>query len=123
MLLDRESLFQACYEVARQTMSERRPIDADHITALARQFAEIAAGHEEFVVGQGCDPELITRAVVYLASAHAIPPMRDDTGWFAHMLAALVELACPNTIVGCEQELFFRDIEAGIATARSRYED
>jgi hypothetical protein len=49
--------------------------------------------------------------------------MCDDKRWFSDMLAALVELACPNTIVSREQDEFFRDIEQGIATARSRYSD
>lgn len=123
MPLDRESLFNACYAVARQTKWERRPVDVEYIADLAREFLRIAEQHEEFVTGQQRDPELITRAVAYLASVHAIPPMRDDTRWFEDMLAALIELACPNSIVGREEESFFRDIEEGIATARSRYDD
>lgn len=119
MPLDRTSLLDACYDVARQIMGD---VDADQTTILARQLADIAADHEQFVISRERDPALITRAVLYLASVHAIPPMHGDTRWFADMLTALIELACPNSIVGPDQDPFFRDIEAGIATARSRYE-
>lgn len=122
-VLDRQALWDACYEVARRTMWERRPVDAASITALAGEFARIGQEHEEFIVAHNRDPNLIVRAIEYLAGSHAIPPMRDDTRWFSDMLAALVELACPNAILSREQDQFLRDIEHGIATSRSRYAD
>jgi hypothetical protein len=67
------------------------------------------------------DPNLIVRAVQYLALTHAIPPMRDDTSWFQDMLAVLIELACPNCGATPELEPFFRDVERGIAVSRSDF--
>jgi hypothetical protein len=121
MKLDTEDLRTACHEVARATMLEQRPIDASIISSHTERLLGIARENEEFIIGQGRDPNLITRAVRYLAHVHAIPPMRDDLNWFSNMLQALIELACPNTEATCDLETFFRDIEDGIAVARANY--
>jgi hypothetical protein len=123
MKLNREELKAACYEVATNTMWERRPVDVASIEAVAAQFFKIAEENEEFIVGQGRDPNLIVRAVRYLNHAHAMPPMRDDTHWFYDMLQVLIELACPNTGASRELEAFYQDIEEGIAESRADYED
>ena len=122
MKLNRDELKAACYEVATNTMWDRRPVDVDSIQAVAAKFFEIAEFHEEFVTGQGRDPNLIIRAVRYLNHVHAMPPMRDDTRWFDDMLQVLVELACPNTGASRDQELFYQDIEQGIAESRANYD-
>jgi len=93
----------------------------DAIAEVAKRFFDIAIEHEEFVVGQERDPNLITRAVAYLAHTHAIPPMRDDTRWFSDMLGVLLELACPNMGVPQEFDRFYKDIEDGIANSRSDF--
>jgi hypothetical protein len=121
MKLDVDDLRSACHEVAKSTLWEQRPIDAALIEAHAEKLFRIAQGHEEFIIGQGRDPNLIARAVRYLDHAHAIPPMADDERWFSNMLEALIELACPNTVVTKEMETFFSDIEEGISIARSSY--
>ena len=123
MKLNREELKAACYEVATNTMWERRPIDVASIEAVAAQFFKIAEDHEEYVVELGRDPNLIIRAVRYLNHVHAMPPMRDDTDWFYEMLQVLVELACPNTAGSPELEAFYRDIEEGIASLRADYQN
>lgn len=121
MILNRDELRAVCFEVARETMHEKRPVDVGLIQDLADQFFRGAADYEDFVAGQNRDPNLIIRAVRYLLSRHAIPPMRDDTRWFGDMLDALLELACPNTIADPEDDAFFRDIETGLAIARSSF--
>src|SRR5437763_15709436 len=98
MELDRTALRNACRDVARTTMWDTQPVDVTAIETLADRFLTIALDHQDFVFGQGRDPNLITRAVRYLAHSLAIPPMKDDTQWFEDMLAALIELACPNTL-------------------------
>jgi hypothetical protein len=123
MKLDIDDLRTACHEVARATMWEQRPIDESIIDAHSERLFRIAREHEEFITGQGRDPNLIIRAVRYLAHAHAIPPMRDDVHWFSTMLWTLIELACPNTGTTQDLETFFRDIEEGIAVARADYRD
>ena len=108
MKLNRDELKAACYAVATNTMWEQRPVDVKSIQAVAANFVKIAEFHEEFVVEQGRDPNLIVRAVRYLDHVHAMPPMRDDTRWFDDMLQVLIELACPNTGASRELEAFFR---------------
>ena len=123
MKLDRDELKAACYEVATNTMWERRPIDVEAIQAVAAEFVKTAEFHEEFVIGQGRDPNSIIWAVRYLNYVHAMPPMRDDTRWFDDMLQVLVELVCPNSVGSRELEPFFQDIEQGIANYRTGYDN
>ena len=119
MELDTDALQRACYEVAKETKWDARPVDTDDIRRLADELYRIASERAEFVAEAERDPNLVTRAVRYLAHAHAIPPMRDDTSWFREMLEALVELACPNTGMTPEIAAFFYDIETGIAVSRA----
>jgi hypothetical protein len=95
MKLDRDELKAACYVVATNTMWEQRPVDVDAIQVVAAKFVEIAEFHEQFVVEQERDPNLIVRAVRYLDQVHAMPSMRDDTRWFDDMVQVLVELGLP----------------------------
>jgi hypothetical protein len=123
MKLNREELRAACYDVATNTMWVQRPVDVASIEAVSARFFKIAEDQEQFVTELGRDPNLIVRAVRYLNHAHAMPPMRDDTKWFYDMLQVLIDLACPNTGASPELEIFFRDIEEGIAASRSDYQD
>ena len=63
MRLDKTALRNACRDVARTTMWDTQPVDVGAIEKLADRFLAIALDHEEFVVGQNRDPNLITRAV------------------------------------------------------------
>ena len=120
-LVDRTALLDACYRIARTTMWARHPVDADRIEAVARALCEAALTHEDYIVEAGRDPDLLRLCVEYLEKTQAIPPMADDTRWFADMLSVLVELAVPNSIAGVESEGLYREIEAGIAVSRSAY--
>ena len=119
--LDRHQLYLACFTAARNTLWERGPTDLNPVEDLAKRFFDIAVRHEEFITDQGRDPDLITRAVAYLSQTHAIPPMKDDTRWFADMLEVLIELACPDMMSPSpgEFDTFYCDIEEGIASARA----
>ena len=121
--LDRPALMNACHRVARTTMWARHPIDADRIQALARSLCEVVLAYEDQIVEAGRDPNLLRSCVEYLETTQAIPPMADDTRWFADMLAVLVELAVPNTVADTRVEGLYREreIEAGIAVSRSSY--
>lgn len=121
MELDVSDLRAACYEVARGTMWDLRPIDASIIERHAEQLFTIAQNYEDYLKQQGRDPNIIARAVRYLAHVHAMPPMSNDVRWFTSMLMVLIELVCPNTVVSRDAEFFFRDIEMGIACARAEY--
>jgi hypothetical protein len=116
--LDQKELKVACFGVARNTMWDRRPIDVAKIEFVADQLYKIAIDYNDFITEQRRDPNIITRAVMYLSTTHAIPPMRDDIRWFSDMLAVLVELACPNTIGSNGSDQFYHDIEKGIASSK-----
>lgn len=127
--LDRDELERACREVVRSTLWQTpNPqdihdiVDADQIARLTAAYVEEALWHLDFVEGTGRDPNLITRAVRYLAATHAIPPMGEDLAWFHYMLQALVELACPNTGQNRESAAFLADIRAGIEEAEADLE-
>lgn len=93
MELNTEALHAACLGVARETLwkpkGEKKSTEKK-IETLAEKLHTVALHHVEFITEQGRDPNLLVRAVRYLARTHAIPPMRDDTGWFVDMLDVLV---------------------------------
>ena len=128
--MDNAALKNACFKAARAALWQTpHPqdisdiIDTDQIERLSQCFYEIAAWHIETTESLNCDPNLITRAVLYLAYVHAIPPMKEDTRWFKEMLHVLVELACPNITPTEEAAQFLIDIEQGIKIARQSMEE
>lgn len=121
MTLDNEALLEACLEVARAIRWRDNPVDEVLAKAAVELYFDAAIQHEDFLVGQGRDPNIIVRAVRYIAYKHAIPPMEGDVESFASMLDVLIELACPNTGSDQDQEQFFKDIEEGIQEARRDY--
>jgi hypothetical protein len=116
--LNHEALRAACFEAARKTMADARPMDVERIRRLANSFYLFAREHVSRIKEQGCDPDILVRAVSYLAGTHAIAQMHDSTEWFFFMLRALVELACPQREQNVETIGFFADLENGIRRAR-----
>jgi hypothetical protein len=118
MELNTEALHAACLEVARATLwnpdSEKKSTEKK-IEALAEKLHTVALHHLEFITETNRDPNLLVRAVRYLAHTHAIPPMRDDTGWFLDMLQVLIELACPNTDLPPRGKAFIADLRRGLS--------
>jgi hypothetical protein len=102
-------------------MWQREPIDVCQIETLSEAFFKRAEESVEFVIEAGRDPNVVTRCVAYLARAHAIPPMRDDTNWFGDMFECLLELSVPNCGGNAESENFYRDLEEGLSVSRSDY--
>lgn len=121
MKLDNDALLAACFEVARAIRWRDNPVDEVLAKAMIKLYFNAAIQHEEFIVGQGRDPNIIVRAVRYIAHKHAIPPMEGNIEGFASMLDVLIELACPNTEVDQNKEQLFKDIEEGIREARRDY--
>ena len=105
-----EDLQAACYDVARETMRGRRPVDADEIQRLAERFYELATEHVRYVEGKGHPAALVVRAVRYLGGAHAILPTRDTVFWFTDMLSVLVELTCPHSQTSPRNAQFYLDL-------------
>ena len=90
-------------------------------TPVVSSLCDAALMHEDCIVDASRDPNLLHLCVEYLDKTQAIPPMADDTRWFADMLSVLVELAIPNSISGPDSEGLYREIDAGIAVSRSTY--
>ena len=118
---DKTSLFETCKKVAGQTLWQTpRPInvtdivDSEQIKQTTQKYFEEALRHVEFITEQKRDPNLITRAVLYLSEHHAIPPMKENITWFSNMLEVLIELACPNVIDSEKPAPFLYDIEEAI---------
>jgi hypothetical protein len=121
--LDHEVLRAACFDAARKTLEDARPIDVAKIHRLADRFYHFALDHVNRIRKQGRDPNILVRAVHYLAHTHAIQPMHDSTEWFFFMLRALLELACPERVQNSESFAIFSDIEEGLTVARQLGED
>lgn len=114
MELNSEALYAACLDAARSALWRKPPRTPQEIEALAQQFCAIALDHCEFITEQSRDPNLLVRAVRYLAHTHALPPMEFDTRWFRDMLEVLVELACPNAGLPPGGETFLKDLRTGL---------
>lgn len=117
-VLRKGALNDACVELAKQILSSRKGISADLVETLAARFQSEALHHLEFIEGQGRDPNLLTRAVHYIADAHAIPPMGTDAVWFRSMIDFAVELAVPNSGVSDEGIAFLADVRDGLKVER-----
>ena len=82
MELNIEALHAACLGVAREKLwkpkGEKKSM-VKKIEALAKKLHSVALTHIGFIIEQRNDPNLLVRAVRYLAHTHAIPPMRDST--------------------------------------------
>lgn len=122
MDLDHAELHAACYQAAQKTMMDARPTDVQRIQKLSDTFYAFSLEHVSRLKIQGRDPNIVVRAVKYLAETHAIQPMHDSTEWFFFILRALLELACPERRTNRVAREFFRDIEEGLAFARRQDE-
>ncbi|MDD2335835.1 MAG: hypothetical protein PHD01_04575 [Geobacteraceae bacterium] len=123
MDLNHAELHAACYITAKKTMMDARPTDVQRIKKLADTFYTLCLEHIGRVKALGRDPNIVVRAVKYLADTHAIQPMHDSTEWFFFMLRALLELACPEKVNNRDSLVFFTDIEEGLAQACCQIED
>ncbi|MDQ3902884.1 MAG: hypothetical protein M3247_04405, partial [Thermoproteota archaeon] len=103
-------------------MWDIRPFDAAKIGEHAEALHQVAISKLGFINPQKDDPNVIIRAVHYLADTQAIPPYWDNTEWFERMLHALISLACPEVTrllnpgyrLSEESRLFLSDIKNGI---------
>ena len=89
------------------------------IGGLAEKLNVIAMERIEDRDTLGRDVPVVTRAVVYLTQAHAIPPMGDHAEWFGYMLDAVLEVARPNSGLNGLAKEFLKDMRDGIADAET----
>ena len=118
--LQKGALNDACRRVAEQILWTPAGTSADLVETLAGKFQEIAERHDKFIIGQEEDPNVITRAVSYMADVHAVPmSVSRSMQWFDAVLSCLVELAVPNSVVSEGSLPFFDDVRRGIETAEA----
>jgi hypothetical protein len=114
------ALADACFELARVLKwSKDSAVPEREIGGLAEKLNAIAMErvHDRDTLGR--DVPVVTRAVVYLTQAHAIPPMGDHTEWFGYMLDAVLEVARPNSGLEGQAREFLNDMRDGIADAET----
>lgn len=120
--LHKGALNDACCALAREVLWKPNGASNDLVETLAAKFQDVALNHLDFVIGQGRDPNLITRAVYYL-QVHAIPPRKTDVIWFKTMLDCVIEMAVPNSNLDDKQSEFLKDIRDGIDIAEHPFGD
>lgn len=108
------ALNDACQKMAKCVLISDSGLSNDIVETLAAKFEDEALHYLDFIVGQDRDPNILTRAVNYLAESQAIPPMGTDLSWFRQMLTCSVELAVPNAGLTSKGAAFLKDVGAGI---------
>ena len=116
---NRQALHDACYRIARTTMSATRPDDFVRIQAVADSLYGTALYYEMCVLESGRDPNILVRCVEYLESSHAVPAMGADSTWFPNRLEVLLDLVTPDRFDVLDNDAFLRDLEAGLSVFRS----
>lgn len=127
--LDLEALREACRTVAKATLWQTPEvrdisdiIDSDQIERTVEAYYVAAELRANELAEDGHDPNFVTRAVLYLAHEHAIPPMKEDTRWFQEALDILVRLISPITVPDGGMTAFMRDIERAARRYRREVE-
>ncbi|MGW8306361.1 MAG: hypothetical protein ACWGIK_11145 [Achromobacter pulmonis] len=105
----------ACREVAKATLWTRGEPSADIIETQTHKLMKRCESNIAYIADMGRDPNMLTRAVRYIAHTHAIPPMGTGIEWFASTVECLIELAVPNTGQTAESSAFLHDVQEGIS--------
>ena len=114
--LDEDALRDASRDLARVVLAAGQPqVSNDILETLAARFEREAVDFAPMVARAGRDPNLLTRAIIYITDAHALPLMGTDMDWFRQTLACLVELAVPGIALSERGGAFLRDVQVGIA--------
>lgn len=110
----RGALNDACVALAKSVYPGSMELSPDVIETLAYKYETIAIQYLDYIVMQGRDPNILTRAVTYLCDAHGIPPMGTEMSWFENMFQCVIELAVPNSLYGGDALNFLNDVRDGI---------
>lgn len=119
MELEVSALKIACFDVAVNTKWMKPKEGMNEVEAFAEELYKAAESRKESIEKKGRNPNIIIRAVFHISSLHAKVAAVDDMAWFMEKLDTLLEIACPKAEK--TSEAFFKDIEEGIALARSKY--
>jgi hypothetical protein len=112
---DEDLLRDASRDLARVVLAAGQPqVSNDILETLAAKFEREAVDFAPMVARAGRDPNLLTRAIIYITDAHALPLMGTDMEWFRQTLACLVELAVPGIALSERGGSFLHDVQVGI---------
>lgn len=125
--LDRSALEAACRRVCDGTIRiPDAPENLDDIVTtqeveeLLEGYLHFATGFADTVERTGDDPNLIVRAVDYIAYRVAIPAFGQDVLWFRNCLWVLAQLASPEMFaLPVESFPFHDDLARGLARAQA----
>lgn len=106
-------LYRACIAVAHNVLWRNGATSSDIVETLAQKFHAIAEEHQDFVRKQREHDDVIADAVEYIAHVHALPT-GTDTQWFRNQLAALIEVAVPNTGLSEDAAKLLPHLQEGI---------
>lgn len=116
---ERAALLVACRDVAKVTLWQAAEpfditdiIDSEQIEKAVSAYYREAEQRADELEEAGHDPTIVTRAVLYLADEHALPPMKEDVRWFRESLEVLMRLVQPLSSPTAAHVAFMRDIEA-----------
>jgi hypothetical protein len=113
--LDEDALRDASRDLARVVLAAGQPqVSNDILETLAARFEREAVDFAPMVARAGRDPNLLTRAIIYITDAHALPLMGTDMEWFRQTLACLIELAVPGIALSERGGAFLHDVQVGI---------
>lgn len=109
-----DGLSEACREMARLVLSKKENSSSNLVETLAQKYYDIAASHKNFLNSERDSDVVIEHAVRYIAHVHASPLVGRNTDWFRNNLAALMELAVPNTGLSAEAGKFLPCLQEGV---------
>ncbi|WP_313457930.1 hypothetical protein [Achromobacter sp.] len=107
---------EAAYrEVAKATLWTGQETSADVLETYTHKLMQRCEHYIDYIAGMDRDPNILTRAVRYIAHTHAIPPMGSNVEWIAQIVECLIELAVPNSGQTLESSAFLHDVKEGIS--------
>jgi len=115
MHLRNNELDEACAALARILLARHNSVSHDILDTVTSRLMQDAARHADYVQQLGRDPNMVTRAILYLSDTHAHPDLGGDTTWFRPMLACLLELAAPSLALSGAGASFLKDVAEGVA--------
>lgn len=125
VMLNLEALRVVCQEVAQSTLWQTPEpydigdvIDSDQIARTVEAYVSEATQQADDLAEAGHDPNIVTRAIVYLAHEHAIAPMKDDVRWFRDALDVLIRLVNPLSPPRRPAALLMDDLDAAVRRYR-----
>jgi len=116
--LHENALRTACRAVVQETLwqnpdprSVRDIVDEDQIARTLEGYFFLARQEADCLAGHNLDPNIVTRAVLFLAEEYAISPMKDDLLWFGWTLNALVSLVIATRVTSRGSPAFLSDLK------------